>query len=492
MGTNGSALRKRPLLWLTCAALILAALSLLAPSTPTYDPWAWIAWGREITQFDLDTRTGPSWKPFPVLFTTPFAFAGDAAPELWLVIARAGALLAVAFAYRLAARLGGALAGVLAAVGLVLSSGWVRNAWVGNSEALLVALLLLAIERHLEGRRDQALALGLGAALLRPEVWPFLGLYGLWLWFSDPGLRRWLAAGALAVPALWFGPELWGSGDPLRASSRAQEGIAADRPALAESPALEIVRDGVELLLAPIAIGFLVAIAIAAAFLVRVRRPDSPGRLLVAGVAQSRVSIARGDAICVLALAAGALAWLALVAVMTEAGYAGNQRYLVPAGAIACVVGGVGLAWLARAAGAWRGSGLQAAATVAILLACSPFFYARGRDVVELRRALAYEAHLNGELDDAIERAGGRARVLACGQPFTGPYQVPVLAWQLGLHGRQVGFQPRAPAIVFSARPTRTQRPAPALPRDGRGLERVAKTERWRVLAACKPGAGLR
>ena len=26
---------------------------------PTYDPWAWIIWGREITEWDLDTRTGP-------------------------------------------------------------------------------------------------------------------------------------------------------------------------------------------------------------------------------------------------------------------------------------------------------------------------------------------------------------------------------------------------------------------------------------------------
>ena len=57
----------------------------LLPAGPTYDPWAWIIWGREITEGDLDTRTGPSWKPLPVLFTTPFALTGDAgAPELWL------------------------------------------------------------------------------------------------------------------------------------------------------------------------------------------------------------------------------------------------------------------------------------------------------------------------------------------------------------------------------------------------------------------------
>jgi hypothetical protein len=28
-------------------------------SQPTYDPWAWIIWGREITQGALDTSLGP-------------------------------------------------------------------------------------------------------------------------------------------------------------------------------------------------------------------------------------------------------------------------------------------------------------------------------------------------------------------------------------------------------------------------------------------------
>ena len=55
----------------------------------------------------LDTSSGPSWKPFPVVFTTPLAPLGDAAPALWLVVARAGGLLALAGAFALATRLGG-------------------------------------------------------------------------------------------------------------------------------------------------------------------------------------------------------------------------------------------------------------------------------------------------------------------------------------------------------------------------------------------------
>src|SRR3712207_7297874 len=52
------------------ASLVLGGLSLLLPSSPTYDPMAWIIWGREITELDLLTTDGPSWKPLPVLLTT--------------------------------------------------------------------------------------------------------------------------------------------------------------------------------------------------------------------------------------------------------------------------------------------------------------------------------------------------------------------------------------------------------------------------------------
>ena len=38
--------------------LALAALSFLMPSAPTYDPWAWIIWGREVLHLDLSTTAG--------------------------------------------------------------------------------------------------------------------------------------------------------------------------------------------------------------------------------------------------------------------------------------------------------------------------------------------------------------------------------------------------------------------------------------------------
>ena len=249
--------------------LAVSALTLIYPSTPTYDPWAWILWGREIAHLDLVTEGGPSWKPFPMFFTVPFSFFGqDLAPYLWLWVARAGGLFGCVMAYRVAYRLSGGriygvLAGVSAFAALLSSNKYVRDAALGNSEPILAAVVLWAFERHLDGRRDHALYLGVAAALLRPEAWPFLALYGLWLWFFEPRLRMRLVAFAVFVPACWILPEWWGAGDPLRAGSRAN----APNPgsaAFAAHPALELFKRFAESTVAPVEAGTLVAVGVAA------------------------------------------------------------------------------------------------------------------------------------------------------------------------------------------------------------------------------------
>ena len=248
--------------------LAVSALTLLFPSTPTYDPWAWILWGREIAHLDLVTEGGPSWKPLPIFFTVPFSFFGqDLAPYLWLWVARAGGLLGCVMAYRMAFRLVGGrwfgvAAGVSAFAALLSSNKYVRDAALGNSEPILAAVVLWGFERHLDGRRDHALYLGVAAALLRPEAWPFLGLYGIWLWFYEPELRKRLVFFFFFVPACWILPEWWGAHDPLRAGSRAN----APNPgsaAFAAHPAWELFKRFAESTVAPVELGTLIAVGVA-------------------------------------------------------------------------------------------------------------------------------------------------------------------------------------------------------------------------------------
>lgn len=465
--------------------LMLGAATLAFPSTPTYDPWAWILWGREIVSLDLVTTGGPSWKPLPIFFTIPFSVIGhDAAPYLWLVVARAGGFLACAMAFRMARRLAGGIPGILggvaAALALFASYKFLRDAALGNSEALLAGLVMWALERHLDGRRDHALYLGFAGALLRPEVWPFLGLYGLWLWFREPRLRLRMAIFAVLIPALWFLPELWGSGDLLRASTRANNPNPGSA-AFADNPALALAERFRKVPIAPVKAGIAVAVLYGLYAFVRDRREK-----------------------VVLAIFAGGLAWFALVAFMTAHGYAGNPRYLIVSTISAATLGGVGvarvlqgIAWAGtRMSGNARvGAGAAVAAFAAALLVAVPFIRPKVQKAPTIANALQYEATIWHDSKKVIDQLGGPARLRACGGRFNGPFQTEMMAWELGIHGIQLGFRTTPPPGVLFQTRTVPNGPLVVKPDDDR-YRTVGRYGRVRVLtvpplgrSAC-PAAG--
>jgi hypothetical protein len=440
--------------WIAIVAgcLALGALSLVGPSQPTYDPMSWIIWGREIAHGTLDTVQGPSWKPLPMLFTVPFSGFGDAAPQLWLVVARAGGLLGIAMGARLAWRLAGWPAGLIAGVAILASEGYAYGAWRGNSEGLLTALVLWAVARHLDGRHTWAFVLGFGAALLRPEVWPFWGLYGLWLGWTQPERRVLVAALFAAIPLAWFVPEYLGSGDFLRAASRARQ-PNLDSAAYAAFPAFEVLRRSFAVL--PLVIG--------------------AGALAALGTALRRRSGEHDHIVLVLGGTAAAL--LLAVALMTQGGFSGNLRYVVLPVAFVCVLAGAG--WVEAVRYVRRRGGLLAAVSLALIGLAGAGYAARAAEPEWSRSVAATVREANGidELPNLIALAGGRDAINRCGPIYSGRFEVPAVAWQLHRHLEDVDIFPLTPGVALAMRGS-------ALAHDPR-FPTYAGTTRWVAGRAC-------
>ena len=450
--------------WAPPAALAVAVLSaLVVAPAPSYDPWAWLLWGRELASGTLSTEEGPAFKPLPVLVCAPLSALGGAAPTAWVILARAGAVLAAILAFRLGRDLAGIGAGLAAAAGVALCGGFLGYSAAGAEPGWAIAFALLGLEAWRAGRPRAALACGIGCALLRVEAWPFLIAFGVVLWRRRPQDRPLLAAVALAVPALWFVPELLASGDPLRSGARARIPNPG-QPAEAAVPALASLREAAALPLWPLWAG-----AAAAAVLLPAAR---------------------------LLLAAG-LAWIALVAVMAQAGFSGEPRYALPGAALVAIAGAAGLVAAARltatsreaatSRGAATGRGatsprgrLAAALAVAALLLVAA--WPKLADLDDLRRDRAWAAGLSDDLEDAIAAAGGRQAVLACGRPYVGDLRGPLLAYHLDVEKRRVAFVPRPPGAVFRSRLAAADPVEPPTPD---AFVTSARTGRWEVRTAC-------
>src|SRR5205823_9574687 len=93
----------------------------------------------------------------------------------------------------------------------------------GEAEPLMVGLFLSAVDQAMIGRRRSSLALLLLASLLRPEVWPIMFAYSVYLWLPARNCRLWVIAAWGLLVLLWFGGDWWGSGSPFLSSTRAKQ-----------------------------------------------------------------------------------------------------------------------------------------------------------------------------------------------------------------------------------------------------------------------------
>jgi len=418
-----------------CAAL--AALSLLLPWALAFDPQVWVAWGHDAFHGHLDTRGGPTWKPLSVLVTTLLAPLDRDAEPVWAALGRMGGLLALWGAYALGERLAGRFAGIAAALVMALSPWWLLNSALGNSEGWLAAAVLWAVIAHLAGRRRAALALAVAAGLLRPEVWPFLGLYGLWLWREGDRVAPALGFAAIAVG--WLLPDALGTEGLFAAGSTARKTASEGSAQLADVPFLAVLWDAVDQL-------GVAAAPLAIAALVPWRRAEPVLR----------------------ALALAGVAYVLIVAVTSQAGFAGNPRYLVPAEALFCVLAGVGAARVPR---------VLAIALLVVLAAFSVAHIRRDLD------SIAWRAQQRQHLDVALERAGGARALERCGNVQSGYYWRALVSSRLHADIAQLDL-PRDPTRVLVRGPAEDggeYEPE----RIERGLTRRVALPDWEIWTAC-------
>ena len=172
-----------------------------------------------------------------------------------------------------------------------------------------------------------------------------------------------------------------------------------------------------------------------------------------------------------LSLGAVAAALMVAVAAMTQAGFAGNLRYVALPAALVCVLAGAGWVDLVRDAGRALRRGRGASALAALLLAAA-------RAVRRRRRRQARASTSTSCAPSPSSTTGCRrsspsraapTRCCDCGPVYAPPFEVQAVAWAMHVHsyaGRDLrraararcspGTSPRSATIRASRRSTRT------------------------------------
>ncbi|MGI8750320.1 MAG: hypothetical protein ACR2J6_07205 [Thermoleophilaceae bacterium] len=205
------------------------------------------------------------------------------------------------------------------------------------------------------------------------------------------------------------------------------------------------------------------------------------GPLLEAGLAAAIVLGVRRRDRLELGLAGAALGVLALFAGMTEAGFSGNPRYLLPAIVLACVLTGVAAVRLMQAS---PRPAVAAVTTALVAAVAAPWLHegvkGLNRQVGQAQRT----AQLDAELGVAVARAGGADAVVRGGAPAVDRAFAPHMSWLTVLPIGQVE-RARGKALVFAA--GRRDPGSLVAQADGAppmaNMHTLATVGRWRVFA---------
>jgi hypothetical protein len=352
---------------------------------------------------------------------------------------------------------------------LLLTPEWTRYLIHGSEAPLAVALALAAVDRHLDGSRRAAFALGALVCLARPELFGFLLLYAAVVWKQARADRLLVVAAVASVVVAWLVPPWIVAGDPLSAAgqARSEPSWSLSREPVPWRAAVAVAQDQV-LVVAEL----LAALCVGAALAYRRLPALAPERPAAA-----------------LALTGFGASMTLLYVVMTELGFSGNARYVLTAAAALAVLAGAGAgvaADLARRALGGRHAGLAAAGACLLAVAAAPQLAPR---VERLRRETTLSAErsrLHSELEEAL-RAIGPRYALSFGAPTVNRAFQTHLAWELSLALSAV-HEARGTGLAFRTLEEPVAGPLRIYPR-ARRREVIARLGEWTVTQR-PPGAG--
>jgi hypothetical protein len=311
-------------------AMAIAGASLIVTAAIDYDPMGWIVYAREVFGHGvLDTNTYPSWKPLPVLLIGPFSlFAkGFADVYWWLWICRTCGILAVFGSAAIGYQLAGKWAALTVGMVTLLSVWWFEDTMIGRDGPPCAALIVIAILGYTRGwRRFPGLCL-VGVALLRPEMTPFVILYGAWEWHQKRLTWYEVVLAVVFIGVMWELPSLLHSGKSP--GSLAASGGVAGTPITSNVPFLAVLKGTVTEMREAPAVFCLIGLASTLWGFTR-RGRESTFASVFGSNNFERVLV--GFAVC----------WTLIIACETQfLHFSGNNRYQIPGLIVWCVVAGV-------------------------------------------------------------------------------------------------------------------------------------------------------